>query len=182
VKFRRRVLLVVLVLALIGWFERVRILTAMGTALVESSPPEKADIAIVLAGDSSGHRILTAADLVKNGYAPVALVSGPNHIYGSPECDLAIAFAVKRGYPESYFAHFEDNVWSTGEEVAAIMVELRRRNVHKVLLVTSNYHTHRALSLLRKAAGDITAIAVGAPDDYFTPDGWWKNREWDSRS
>ena len=176
-KPRRRTLLLILVLAVAAWFGRARILTALGAYLVDASAPEKADIAVVLAGDITGHRIVTAGDLVKNGYVPVALISGPNRIYGTHECDLAIAFAVKKGYPEAYFAHFEDDVWNTGEEVAAIMVELRRRNVHKVLLVTSNYHTHRALQLFRKAAGDITAIAIAAPDDNFTPAGWWKNRE-----
>lgn len=177
-KPRRRIVVLAVVLAVAVWLGRARILTAMGAYLVDASPPEKADIAVVLAGDIRGRRILTAADLVKNDYAPVALISGPNRIYGAHECDLAIAFAVKQGYPESYFAHFEDDVWNTGEEVAAIMLELRRRHVHRVLLVTSNYHTRRALKLFRKAAaGEITAIAVAAPDDFFTPDGWWKNRE-----
>jgi uncharacterized SAM-binding protein YcdF (DUF218 family) len=178
VKPRRRIVVLAVVLAAAVWFGRDRILTAMGAYLVNASPPEKADIAVVLAGDIRGHRILTAGELVKNGYAPVALISGPNRIYGQHECDLEIAFAVKKGYPQAYFAPFPDDVWNTGEEVAAIMVELRRRHVHKVLLVTSNYHTRRAVKMFRKAAaGEITAVAVAAPDDFFTPDGWWKNRE-----
>lgn len=177
-KPRRRIVVLAVVLAAAVWFGRDRILTAMGAYLVNASPPEKADIAVVLAGDIRGHRILTAGELVKNGYAPVALISGPNRIYGQHECDLEIAFAVKKGYPQAYFAPFPDDVWNTGEEVAAIMVELRRRHVHKVLLVTSNYHTRRAVKMFRKAAaGEITAVAVAAPDDFFTPDGWWKNRE-----
>ena len=177
-KFRRRTLLAaVVVLVLAGWLERDRILGALGGYLVAASPPQKADIAVVLAGDSSGSRILTAADLVKNGYVPLVLVSGPGGEYDLHECDLAIPFAVKRGYPASYFAHFEHNARSTAEEVAVIVPELRRRNVHKVLLVTSNFHTRRASELFRRAAPDLTVIAIAAPDEYFTPDGWWHNRE-----
>jgi uncharacterized SAM-binding protein YcdF (DUF218 family) len=160
-----------------GWFERYRILTALGGFLVSASPPEKADIAVVLAGDFSGSRILTAAALERRGYVPLVLVSGPAGEYGQHECDLAIPFAVKRGYPESYFAHAEYDAKSTGEEAAAIVPELRRRNVHKLLLVTSNYHTRRASAVYRKAAPDLTVITVAAPDDDFSPDGWWHTRE-----
>ncbi len=58
---------------------------------------------VVLAGDFSGNRILTAGDLVRRGFAPKALVSGPSGEYGLHETDLAIPFAVRHGYPESYF-------------------------------------------------------------------------------
>lgn len=178
-RFRRRIVFVaVVVLALAaGWVERDRILAALGSYLVAAGPPEKADIAVVLAGDSFGRRILTAADLVKNGYAPLVLVSGPSGEYDFHESDLAIAFAVKRRYPASYFAGLEHDARSTAEEVSAIVPELRRRNVHKVLLVTSNFHTRRAGELFRRAAPDLAVIVVAAADEYFTPDGWWRNRE-----
>lgn len=165
------------VLAFAGWLAHDRILGALGRYLVDAAPPEKADIAVVLAGDAYGHRILTAADLVRNGYAPLVLVSGPGGEYDFHECDLAIPFAVKRGYPESYFAHFEHNARSTAEEAEAIVPELRRRNVHKALLVTSNFHTRRAGGIFRRAAPDMTIVTIGAPDEYFTPGGWWHSRE-----
>lgn len=165
------------VLAFAGWLAHDRILGALGRYLVDAAPPEKADIAVVLAGDAYGHRILTAADLVRNGYAPLVLVSGPGGEYDFHECDLAIPFAVKRGYPESYFAHFEHNARSTAEEAEAIVPELRRRNVHKALLVTSNFHTRRAGAIFRRAAPDMTIVTIGAPDEYFTPGGWWHSRE-----
>jgi hypothetical protein len=52
---------------------------------------------------SAGNRILTAGDLVRQGLAPKALISGPSEIYGQFESDLAIPFAVRRGYPASDF-------------------------------------------------------------------------------
>lgn len=170
-------LAVATVLAFAGWLAHDRILGALGRYLVDAAPAEKADIAVVLAGDAYGHRILTAADLVRNGYAPLVLVSGPGGEYDFHECDLAIPFAVKRGYPESYFAHFEHDGRSTAEEAQAIVPELRRRNVHKALLVTSNFHTRRAGGIFRRAAPDMTIVTIGAPDEYFTPGGWWHSRE-----
>jgi uncharacterized SAM-binding protein YcdF (DUF218 family) len=177
VKTRRRILLLILVLALVGWFARDRMGAAMGRALVESSPPEKSDIIVVLAGDPTGNRILKAAELAREGYAPLVLVSGPGDEYGYHECDLAIPFAVKHGYPESTFAHSENDARSTRAEVAALAPDLRRRSVHKVLLVTSDYHTRRAGKLFRQAMPEMEVVVTAAPDKWFTPDGWWKNRE-----
>jgi uncharacterized SAM-binding protein YcdF (DUF218 family) len=178
VTLRRRIAwAAVLFVFLAGWLERDRILTALGGYLVSAAPPEKADIAVVLAGDSYGHRILTAAELVKQGYVPLVLVSGPGGEYGYHESDLAIPFAVKRGYSASYFAPFEHDARSTAEEAAVIVPELRRRGVHKFLLVTSNFHTRRASAIFRRAAPDLMVITVAAPDEFFMPNGWWRNRE-----
>ena len=163
-------------MVLAGIFYRT-ILAGFGNYLVRSGSPEKADIALVLAGDSSGNRILKAGELVRQGYTSKALVSGPPGIYGFHECELAIPFAEKAGYPESYFLHFEHQAHSTAEEADAAIPELRRIGARKVLLVTSDYHTRRAGRIFRAKAPDITFDVVSSPDFYFTPDNWWRNRE-----
>jgi uncharacterized SAM-binding protein YcdF (DUF218 family) len=166
--------LAVVVLALI--FHNA-VLAALGAYLVKAGPPEKADIALVLAGDGEGNRILKAAQLARQGYVSKVLVSGPSGIYGHYECDLAIPFAVKAGYPESYFVHLENDARSTQEEARDAIVRLRQLGVHSVLLVTSDYHTRRAGKIFRSAAPDLRFIVVAAPDVSFTPDGWWHNRQ-----
>jgi uncharacterized SAM-binding protein YcdF (DUF218 family) len=153
------------------------ILSALGGYLVSASPPEKADMVVVLAGDSSGNRIIKAAELVRAGYAPRILVSGPAGTYGFYESDLAIPFAEKAGYPASYFLAFPNHSLSTKDEAEVILPELRRLGVHTFLLVTSNFHTHRAGGIYRVLATDLRCVVVAAPDVYFSPDGWWKNRE-----
>lgn len=167
-------LIVVLLLAIVF---HAPILTALADYLNRSEPPEKADTALVLAGDTSGQRILHAAALVRQGYAPRLVVSGPDGFYGQYECDLAIAFAVEAGYPESYFVRFPNHTRSTREEAAAAAVKLHELGAHRVLLVTSLFHTRRAGALFRAAAPDLTFVVVAAPDQNFTPDGWWHNRE-----
>src|ERR1700733_14835099 len=79
------------------------LLAAAGSYLVRTEAPQKADIVLVLGGDGKGRRILGGAELVREGYAPQVLVSGPGSAYGFHECDLAIQYAVRNGYPESYF-------------------------------------------------------------------------------
>ena len=165
------------VVLLLGFLFRAAILTALGSYLDQSGPPQKADAVFVLAGDPSGHRILTAAELVRGGYAPRVVVSGPAGSYGYFECDLAIPFAVRAGYPESYFVRFPNHALSTREEADAATQELRSLGAHRVLLVTSLYHTRRAGKLFRAAAPDLMFFVVAAPDDHFAKNGWWHDRE-----
>lgn len=152
-------------------------LTALGGFLIKNDGPAKADMVVVLAGDPSGNRIFTAGNLVRQGFAPVALISGPAGVYGHYESELAIEMAVQRGYPASYFAAFHNDSKSTASESEAIVSELRRRNVHSIDLVTSNYHTRRAGRTFRKLAPGIEVRVVEAPDQYFSANGWWKERE-----
>ena len=152
-------------------------LTALARVLVRDDGPAHADLAVVLAGDFSGRRILRAAELVRQGYVPAVLVSGPHMFYGSYECDLAIPLAVKHGYPESWFIREPNEALSTREEAACILPDLRRRGVHRFLLVTSDYHSARAARIYRAAGRDFDFRVITSTDRYFRPDGWWRNRE-----
>jgi uncharacterized SAM-binding protein YcdF (DUF218 family) len=152
-------------------------LAALGEYLVRASPPVHADMIVVLAGDFSGNRILTAADLVRRGLASKALVSGPSGAYGLHESDLAIQFTTAHGIPPSYFIPFPNNGRSTKSEADVILPQLRSWHVHTVDIVTSNYHTRRAGNIYRAKAPDLDIHMVSAPDEFFTPDGWWKNRD-----
>jgi uncharacterized SAM-binding protein YcdF (DUF218 family) len=152
-------------------------MAALGRLLVRDDGPARADLAVVLAGDFSGSRILRAAELVRQGYVPKVLVSGPHTLYGTYECDMAISFAVEHGYPEAWFIRAPNEALSTREEAAAILPDLRRLGVHRFLLVTSNYHTARAARIFRAAGPDFDIRTVAAPDKYFRAASWWRNRE-----
>lgn len=169
------------VLLLAGYLARGPMLTALGSYMVQAGPPMKADIVLVPAGDFAGNRIRKAAELVRQGFASQVLVSGPAGMYGSYECDLAIAYAVNAGFPESYFIHFENHALSTREEAEVIVPELRRRGIQDVLLVTSNYHTRRAGYNYRRIAPDLNFNVVAVKDPDFTPETWWHSREGQKR-
>jgi uncharacterized SAM-binding protein YcdF (DUF218 family) len=65
---------------------------------------------------------------------------------------------------------------ATRDETQAIAEFLKTQHIHKILLVTSNFHTRRAAFLMHRAAPGLDIRAIAAPDKYFTPDGWWKSR------
>jgi uncharacterized SAM-binding protein YcdF (DUF218 family) len=173
----RATLFTIAILAILSLLFHVQILTALGSYLIKAGSPQKADIVVVLAGDGYGRRILKGGELIKDGWAPRALISGPNGNYGHYECDLAIPFAVKAGYPESDFIHLEHRARSTEQEAQVVTAKLREMGVKKVLLVTSDYHTHRAGRIFRRAAPDLEFIVVASQDEYFAADRWWHDRE-----
>ena len=149
----------------------------IGSFLVESEAPFRADMIVVLAGDWAGHRILKGGELVRQGYAPQALVSGPMGYYGRSEDSLAIPFAVEHGYPREYFIGLPNASHSTVEEADDILPELQKRGVKKFILVTSDYHTGRAGRIYHARAKGFEMRVVAAPDEYFTANGWWHTRE-----
>jgi uncharacterized SAM-binding protein YcdF (DUF218 family) len=152
-------------------------LGAMGSYLVRGEEPFRADIAVVLGGDGYGNRIVKAAQLVRQGYVPLVLVSGPPGFYDVHENDLAIPFAVRRGYPESWFVPLPVRGRSTSEEAAELLTELSRRQVRRFIVVTSDYHTRRAGRIFHSMAPQAEFRIVAAPDEFFTAHGWWKTRE-----
>ena len=149
----------------------------MGEYLVQAGPPARADLAVVLAGDPYGNRVLKGGELARQGYVRQVLVSGPAGMYGLHECDLAIPFAIKAGYPAADFIPFPNDAKSTKEEAADVAAELRRRNARSIDLVTSDYHTRRAGRIFRYTAPEIEIHVVSAPDQDFRAGGWWKTRQ-----
>ncbi|MEN6602149.1 MAG: YdcF family protein [Bryobacteraceae bacterium] len=145
--------------------------------LVRAVAPEPAEVAVVLAGDQSGNRILTAANLARSGYVKKVLVSGPSGVYGHYESELAIAYAVSRGFPADMFIPVPNLSRSTRAEAVVMVDELRQMNVRKFLLVTSDYHTRRAGAIYRSVARGLDFRVVAAPDEHFHPENWWKDRE-----
>lgn len=159
------------------YFGRPLWLGALGSYLVKTDAPFHADIAVVLGGDDTGRRVLKAAEMVEQGWAPAVLVSGPKCCYGRNESDLAIPYAVARGYPPSWFIDFPMPGQSTREEARYVAAELRRRGVRRFLVVTSDYHTRRAARMWALVAPRQSFRVIAACDEYFSPRGWWHSRE-----
>jgi uncharacterized SAM-binding protein YcdF (DUF218 family) len=149
-------------------------LTSLGSFLVDSQPPQKADLIVVLGGDFWGPRVLTGAELARLGYAPIALISGPPY-HERPQGELAIEFLVKKGYPKELFQVFAHHANSTIAEANALRGELARRHVKRVLLVTASYHSRRATIVLTLFCPGVQFISVPAPDPNYHIVNWWND-------
>jgi uncharacterized SAM-binding protein YcdF (DUF218 family) len=156
-------------------------LTAIGRALIEDQGPQKAEVAVLLAGDQSGIRLRRAAEIARQGYVSSVLVSGPRIFYGVAESDLAIAWAAREGYPPQWFIPAANYCRSTAEEARFVYDELERRRIGSFLLVTSDFHTGRAARIFRaegRARGSaIRMRVVAAYDQAIGAGNWWHSRE-----
>jgi uncharacterized SAM-binding protein YcdF (DUF218 family) len=179
--FRFQFVLLLLFLAAVVYLARDVWLGALGRALVHDEGAGKAEIAVVLAGDSWGNRLTKGAELVRQGYVPLVLVSGPPAFYDVNEADAAIRFAIVRGYPAEWFIPLYHTAMSTREEATAVLDALQQRHIHNALLVTSDYHTGRAGRIFREVerqrGGGPNLRMVASRDRFFSAAGWWHNRE-----
>jgi uncharacterized SAM-binding protein YcdF (DUF218 family) len=167
---------ITLLVSLFLYFTRITWLEAMGQFLVDTQPPQKSDIIVVLGGDWFGNRILKAAELSRQGYAPYVLVSGGGYLYGKYEGDMAVPFAVSHGYDEKIFIKVLYPATSTRDEARAVIAEMRRRGVKKYILVTTEFHTRRAGKIFRELAPDLEVRVVSSPDTLHW-NNWWLERE-----
>ena len=174
-------LLALLLLVAVAYLARDVWLRALGSALVHDEGAAHAEIAVVLAGDSWGYRLIKAAELVRQGFVPRVLVSGPPAFYNVNEADAAIQYAIGKGYPAEWFIPVYHTALSTREEAIAVLDALQQRNIHSALLVTSSYHSARAGRIFRgverQRGGGPNLRVVVSGDRFFTASNWWHNRE-----
>ena len=140
--------------------------------------PEHADVIVILGGGNNDLRYWNGVRLMQEGYAPRLIldVFDKGETFGNWDVDLARAFVNRTTPGKSTVCPLADN--STYEEARYLGECLRGMNARSVLIVTSNYHTRRALSILQKRLPQYHFSTYAAPDPYFFGERWWRTREW----
>jgi len=123
------------------------------TWLREESVPAHADVIVVLGGES-GQRVIGAAELYHAGVAPRVFVTGEG------DCLLIEHRLVMAGVPADRIEH-ECASTSTMENARMTRQALAGQPVHSAVLVTSWYHTGRALKVFRQVWPEVTWSAHG---------------------
>ena len=173
--------LVVLLIALCVVFEKP-ILRSFANFLMRQDEPEKADAIVVLSGNSFD-RGREAAKLFKQGFAPYIICPGGNlerefvalgdTLYESDVCKRSI---VRNGIPDALIRVIHRGT-STIEEADTMLDYCRAHQLHKIIVVTSLFHTRRAGGVYHKrfAGSGIKVIMRGAHDSVYNERRWWKN-------
>lgn len=172
---RRGVWPVALVVALVVL--HAQWLPSLAWFLVRAEAPRRADAIFVLGGDQYGERILHAAALARQGFAPKVYVSGPSGIFDHYESDLSIEFARRRGYTDVTFVALENDCKSTRDEAERYLPEFQRLGFQRILVVTSNFHTRRAGRIFRAVAREPEVHMIAAAAREFRPEDWWLRRQ-----
>jgi uncharacterized SAM-binding protein YcdF (DUF218 family) len=139
-------------------------------ALVQATPqsqPAKAEVIVVLGGgvspegipvSSSAERAQKAAELWKAGYAPLVLISGGYTVIG-PRTEAQSMAIILRGLGvPSKALILESNSLNTFDNAVESQKFLLKRNVQKILLVTSRIHLLRSTLTFRKQGMKVIPI------------------------
>ena len=133
----------------------VCLLGAIGGAEVllrVNQEPRRAD-AIVVLGGGAKTRAAKAIELFRQGYAEKILVAGKNE-------EALIGKQLREaGIPDSALL-FEPESRSTYENAVFSLPYLRRWQVNSILLVTSWFHSRRAVAVFRSAEGMPDVVSV----------------------
>jgi len=178
----RRALPLALV-ALAAWAVVARV--AAEALIVEAELP-RADAVVVLAGSSAYvERTRRAAEIVREGRAPKVLLTDDGQLSGwSNELERNPRFVeraaeelARAGVPSASVEVLPQTVSSTHDEALLVGEYARTRRLRSVLLVTSAYHSRRALWTFRRAlegSGVEVGVATVAQEGLSLRAGvWW---------
>jgi hypothetical protein len=143
--------------------------------------PTKSDVIVVLAGDSFDERYNRGMELLRLGYAKHLFldVASDHHYFGRLPTEIAAEFIERdthdmRGFV-SVCPFAEDSTVSEAKYVGRCLGPL---HAGKVLLVTSDWHTARALSVFKSRLPQYEwSVAAARDPDMFGVE-WWRRREW----
>ena len=141
-----------------------------------------ADAIIVLAGDINDRRYQKGIELLRTGYAQEMFLDASEDVtlYGNTYADRARQFVHEN--PNDLIEHVqvcpirEDSTVTETKYVAKCLSYLRPGS--QILIVTSDYHSRRALSVFRHRLPSFRWSVVAAHDDTQFGTKWWAHREW----
>ena len=140
--------------------------------------PEKSDAIVVLAGETNV-RPARALELLRQGVAPRVFldVETRDVIYDQPLIDIAQKYV--NGLAEANRVSVCPIAGlSTNAEADDVSRCLQSLGAHRVLIVTSEFHTRRALLIFRHRLPQYQFSVAAARGPESFGDAWWTNREW----
>jgi uncharacterized SAM-binding protein YcdF (DUF218 family) len=177
-------LLALCALVLLGFGFRHSFLEASASFLDVGKEPAQADLIYVLGGNPD-YRPAAAAELYLQGYAPRIILSrirdndATNMGVIRNETDAAREILLRLGVPDSAITvtNFGSGVASTTDDARALAEYLRLHPAERVMVLTSRYHTRRALWNVRQQLGEGAPeiLLIGVTDPRFTAQNWWRS-------
>ncbi len=171
----RKYVWIVLALAIAG--VAVGLAAKAGSFLVIDAP-QRSDAILVLAGETD-RRPKRALELLSQGYAHRIVLDVPSNakLYEFTQIELAQRYIhdLPQGAAISICAI--DGL-STKDEAKEAEKCLQQEDAKSVLIVTSDFHTRRALEIFRREfPGAEFSVAAARNDEGFGTR-WWTHRQW----
>lgn len=169
---RRRFLVIGVFAVLLAVF------AANAGSLLVVDHPQPSDVIVVLAGETD-HRPARALELFNQGYARRVVINVPaaTTIYEFTQLQLA----------EKYIQDLPQRAAITICPIEGLSTRDESRDTEKclaheegdrILIVTSDFHTRRALSIFRREVHGKTFSTAASYDDVEFGARWWQHRQW----
>jgi hypothetical protein len=154
------------------------VFTACAGRMLVVDAPERSDVIVVLAGETD-HRPARGLQLLDEGYGRRVFLDVPAgaEIFGFEVQQLATKYALDR--PEAASVRvcpiFGLSTRDESHDAAKCLAEVEGR---RILIVTSDFHTRRALSIFRHEVHSKTFSIAAVHDDRQFGTRWWRHRQW----
>jgi DUF218 domain len=154
------------------------LLGSMSGWLLVVNDPQPSDVIVVLAGETN-QRPARGLELLSAHYAPRMLLNVPANakVYKSTMLDIAHDYVQQLPQKDSITICPITGL-STKTESHDVATCLKAWNIHSLLLVTSDYHTRRALSIFKHEFPGVRCSAAPAFDPQQFGTRWWQHRQW----
>jgi hypothetical protein len=143
--------------------------------------PQRSDWIVVLEGDSDDVRLRHALELLKEGYGKDLMIDAPTAVkYGRPTFEYAQEYANRQPAAISSHLHvcaIEGDSTQLELRQVATCIKKAAPSAMSGLVVTSAFHSRRALSIAKHILPEYT-WSVGAAQDPRFGVHWWQHREW----
>lgn len=165
-------------LVLIGLAIGLLVFAAEAGRILVVDDPKPSDVIVVLAGETD-RRPAHALELLDQGYARRVLIDVPaaSRVYDSTINQLAEDYIHRR--PEAAkLGICSVRGLSTRDESHDVGKCLANEVGSRVLIVTSDYHTRRSLSIFHHEIRNKSFSVAAARDDTEFGSRWWTHRQW----
>jgi uncharacterized SAM-binding protein YcdF (DUF218 family) len=156
------------------------VLPRAGSYLVVDQP-QPSDVIVVLAGDQGDSRLQRGLQALQAGLGRELVIdaSNDNPIFGKTVAQMAQSYI--QTLPPEQSAHIRVcpiTAKSTDGESAQAAQCVAGVHPQRVLIVTSDYHTRRALLIFRRRLPQYACSTAAAQNQIEFRQDYWNNREW----
>jgi len=163
---------------LIVLFVILVVLASQAARFLVVDEPGKSDAIVVLAGETNV-RPARAMELLRQGVAPRVFLDAEARALIYDQQLIEIAQKYVNGLNEANRVSVCPIVgFSTNAEADDVSRCLQSTGAHRVLIVTSEFHTRRALMIFRRRLPQYQINVAAARNPAQFGEAWWTNREW----
>lgn len=155
----------------------IALILGTGWFIAPQDKLEKADVIVVVSGGDTAKRTAEGVRLWKADWAPKIAFAGAAADQGTSNAAVMRAQAVRDGVPPDATL-VEERSTNTLENAKFLKPILDSQNSHRIILVSSPYHTRRVKVTFQKVFGKpYRFFAHPATDNTWAKSTWWRERD-----